>query len=142
VPVPHPEDHGIDFYCTLTERIGQRSWAKASYTVQVKSEHTWLLEGKVSVDWLIKHPLPLFLGVMDKTALKLRLYHIIGHCNFHSVYHFACCPHVRTRRSWDLAKVRGTRFNISALASTPPQARITALAEISVVLTPTLAITP
>jgi hypothetical protein len=33
VPVPHPEDHGIDFYCTLTERIGQLSWAKASYSV-------------------------------------------------------------------------------------------------------------
>jgi hypothetical protein len=48
---------------------------KASYTVQVKSEHTWLLEGKESVDWLIKHPLPLFLGVMDKASLKLRLYH-------------------------------------------------------------------
>jgi hypothetical protein len=75
VPVPHPEDHGIDFYCTLTERIGQRSWAKASYTVQVKSEQTWVLESRESVDWLIKHPLPLFLGVMDKKTLKLRIYH-------------------------------------------------------------------
>jgi hypothetical protein len=41
VPVPHPEDHGIDFYCTLTERIDQLIWAKASYSVQVKSEGVW-----------------------------------------------------------------------------------------------------
>jgi hypothetical protein len=75
VPVPHPEDHGIDFYCTLTDRIGQRSWATASYTVQVKSEPTWVLEGRESVEWFIKHPLPLFLGVMDKKLLTLRICH-------------------------------------------------------------------
>jgi hypothetical protein len=75
VPVPHPEDHGIDFYCTLTERIGQLIWAKASYSVQVKSERVWVLEGRQSVDWLIKHPLPLFLGVMDKKTLTFRIYH-------------------------------------------------------------------
>ena len=75
VPVPHPEDHGVDFYCTLTDRIGQRSLATASYTVQVKSEQTWVLEGRESVEWLIKHPLPLFLGVMDKKTLTLRICH-------------------------------------------------------------------
>jgi hypothetical protein len=80
VPVPHPEDHGIDFYCTLTERIAQRLWARASYTVQVKSEHTWVLESRESVEWLIKHPLPLFLGVMDKKTLTLRIYHTAPRC--------------------------------------------------------------
>jgi len=75
VPVPHPEDHGIDFYCTLTERIGRLSWAKASYSVQVKSEGVWVLEGRESVDWLIKHPLPLFLGVMIKKTLTFHVYH-------------------------------------------------------------------
>jgi hypothetical protein len=75
VPVPHPEDHGIDFYCTLTERTDQLIWAKASYSVQVKSEGVWVLEGRESVDWLIKHPLPLFLGVMDKKTLTFRIYH-------------------------------------------------------------------
>ena len=75
VPVPHPEDTGIDFYCTLTERIDQLIWAKASYSVQVKSEGVWVLEGRESVDWLIKHPLPLFLGAMDKNTLTFRIYH-------------------------------------------------------------------
>jgi hypothetical protein len=75
VPVPHPEDTGIDFYCTLAERIDQLIWAKASYSVQVKSEGVWVLEGRESVDWLIKHPLPLFLGVMDKNTLTFRIYH-------------------------------------------------------------------
>jgi hypothetical protein len=75
VPVPHPEDHGIDFYCTLTERIDKLIWAKASYSVQVKSEGVWVLEGRESVDWLIKHPLPLFLGMMDKKTLTFRISH-------------------------------------------------------------------
>ena len=34
-----------------------------------------MLEGRESVDWLIKHPLPLFLGVMDKKTLTFRVYH-------------------------------------------------------------------
>jgi hypothetical protein len=75
IPVPHPEDHGIDFYCTLTERVGQRSWAKASYAVQVKSTPQWVIEGHESIECIIKHPLPLFFGVMDKKTLILRLYH-------------------------------------------------------------------
>jgi hypothetical protein len=75
IPVPHPEDTGIDFYCTLTEQVRQLSWAKASYSVQVKSDGVWVLEGRESVDWLIKHPLPLFLGVMDKKTLTFHIYH-------------------------------------------------------------------
>jgi hypothetical protein len=76
VAVPHQEDHGVDFYCTLTEKIGRRSWAKASYTVQVKSElKAWIFESKESVEWLIKHPLPLFLGVVEKNTATLRVYH-------------------------------------------------------------------
>ncbi len=30
VPVPRPEDTGLDLYCTLTERVGQRIWPRAS----------------------------------------------------------------------------------------------------------------
>jgi hypothetical protein len=73
VAVPHHEDHGVDFHCTLTEKIGKRSWAKASYTVQVKSQlKPWTFKSKESVEWLIKHPLPLFLGVVDKKTAILR----------------------------------------------------------------------
>ena len=37
IPVPHQEDSGLDVYCTLLERIGQRAWPRAYYSVQVKS---------------------------------------------------------------------------------------------------------
>jgi hypothetical protein len=37
IPVPHQEDSGLDIYCTLLERDGQRAWPRAYYSVQVKS---------------------------------------------------------------------------------------------------------
>ncbi len=56
VPVPHQEDSGIDLYCTLTERVGQRAWARAHYAVQVKSSmDPWVLESEESIRWLIEH---------------------------------------------------------------------------------------
>lgn len=76
VPVPHQEDHGLDLYCTLVERVGQRAWAKSPYSVQVKSGlDAWVFEGVESVRWLIEHPLPLFLCVVDKSCGRLRVYH-------------------------------------------------------------------
>jgi hypothetical protein len=62
VPVPHQEDSGIDLYCRLVERIGQRAWARAYYSVQVKSTmDAWVFDGSESVRWIIEHPLPIFL---------------------------------------------------------------------------------
>ena len=40
VAVPHQEDHGLDLICTLTERIGQRAWAKAVYGASEKRTET------------------------------------------------------------------------------------------------------
>ncbi len=36
-PVRRQDDHGLDLYCTLTERIGQRALVTDYYSVQVKS---------------------------------------------------------------------------------------------------------
>jgi hypothetical protein len=45
VPVPPHEDSGIDLYCTLTERLGQRAWPKAYFAVQVKSTmDPWIID--------------------------------------------------------------------------------------------------
>jgi hypothetical protein len=75
VPVPHHEDHGIDLYCTLTERIGQRAWPLAYYTVQVKSnDQPWTFEGPRSVEWLLEQPLPLFVCTVDKKQARLRVF--------------------------------------------------------------------
>ena len=76
VSVPHQEDSGIDLYCTLTERVGPRAWPRAYFSVQVKSTmDSWILDGKDSVQWLVEHPLPFFLCVVDKPSARLRLYH-------------------------------------------------------------------
>jgi hypothetical protein len=75
VSVPHQEDSGIDLYCTLTERIGSRAWPKADFSVQVKSSmDPWVLDGNDSVRWLVEHPLPIFLCVVDKASARLRVY--------------------------------------------------------------------
>jgi hypothetical protein len=76
VPVPHQEDTGVDLYCTLTERIGLRAWPRAYSAVQVKSSmDSWVLHGAESVRWLVEHPLPLFLCVVDKSVAHIRVYH-------------------------------------------------------------------
>ncbi len=75
VPVPHQEDSGLDLYCNLVERVGQRAWAKSPYTVQVKSNmKPWVFDKPESVRWLIEHPLPLFLCVVDKSEARVRVY--------------------------------------------------------------------
>jgi hypothetical protein len=75
VAVPHQEDAGIDIYCTITERLGRLSWPIMHFTVQVKSGNEPLeFQGEQSVRWLLDHPLPLFLCVVEKPAGRLRFY--------------------------------------------------------------------
>lgn len=76
IAVPHQEDSGVDLYCTLTEPIGQRAWQRGYFTVQVKSTmDPWKFESELSVRWLIEHPLPLFLCIVDKSLALIRVYH-------------------------------------------------------------------
>jgi hypothetical protein len=73
--IPHQEDHGFDLYCTLSQRSGNVAWPDLPYTVQVKSDFKpWSFENPKAVEWLIKHPLPLFLCVITKPQLQLRVY--------------------------------------------------------------------
>src|SRR5262249_21152404 len=76
VPVPHQEDYGVDLYCTLVQKMGKLAWPKAHYTVQVKSGmEPWVFDGVEQVRWLVEHPLPLYLCVVDKSCARIRLYH-------------------------------------------------------------------
>ncbi len=76
IPVPHQEDSGIDLYCTLLERVGQRAWPRAYYSVQVKSTMTpWVFDSPESVRWLIEHPFPIFLCVVQKREARILIYH-------------------------------------------------------------------
>ena len=75
VAVSHQEDSGIDLNCGLTERVGQRAWVRAYYDVQVKSTvGPWHFCGRDSVRWLLEHPVPLFLCVVEKDEARLRIY--------------------------------------------------------------------
>jgi hypothetical protein len=65
IPVPHQEDSGLDIYCTLLERDGQRAWPRAYYSVQVESTMSpWVFGSAESVRWIIEHPLPIFLCIV------------------------------------------------------------------------------
>ena len=76
IPVPHQEDSGLDIYCTLFERDGQRAWPRAYYAVQVKSGMSpWKFESPKSVQWIIEHPLPIFLCVVQKADARILVYH-------------------------------------------------------------------
>jgi hypothetical protein len=78
VAIPHQEDHGIDLTCTLMEQVGKRYLAKWPYTVQVKSNmDPVVFEGQEAVRWVIEHPLPLFLCVVDKASAHLSVYHTL-----------------------------------------------------------------
>ena len=76
VSIPHQEDHGLDLFCTLCKRVGQKALAETAFTVQVKSDmHPWVFENADSVRWLIEHPLPLLLCVVEKLSARVRIYH-------------------------------------------------------------------
>lgn len=76
VPVPRQEDTGLDLYCTLTERVGQRLWPISSYCVQVKStSDPWEFADARSIQWIVEHPLPVFLCVVNKRTATISVYH-------------------------------------------------------------------
>lgn len=76
IPVPHHEDSGIDIYCTLLERDGRRAWPRAYYSVQVKSTmEPWVFGSPESVRWLIEHPLPILLCIVQKSDARILVYH-------------------------------------------------------------------
>jgi hypothetical protein len=76
VPIPHQEDSGLDIYCTLLERDGQRAWPRAHYSVQVKSTMSpWVFRSRKSVRWIIEHPLPIFLCIVQKAEARIIVYH-------------------------------------------------------------------
>ncbi|MBI3242513.1 MAG: hypothetical protein HYZ49_09495 [Chloroflexi bacterium] len=78
-PVPHPEDAGIDLYCTLGTRIGHRLHVQNYYFVQVKSEKREIgYEDSKSVEWLLSHKYPLLICLIDKKANSVQVYQTLS----------------------------------------------------------------
>lgn len=77
-PARRPDDYGIDLYCTLSDRIGQRAVVRDYFVVQVKSgTDPWVFEHEESVKWLVEYPNPLFLACIDKKNLSVSVYHVM-----------------------------------------------------------------
>ena len=75
IPVPHPEDSGIDLYCTLGVKVGRRFLIKNYYLVQVKSSNDPIVyNGKEEVKWLLSHNYPFLICVVNKKAARIELY--------------------------------------------------------------------
>src|SRR5689334_15426081 len=76
-PVRRQDDYGIDLYCTLSDRIGQRAVVSDYFVIQVKSgTDPWIFDHTESVKWLVEYPTPLFLACVDKKNGILRVYHV------------------------------------------------------------------
>jgi len=75
IAVPHQEDTGIDLYCTLLEPEGKRAWPRAYYSVQVKSTMDPWVFGSPESRWVIEHPLPIFLCIVQKSEARILVYH-------------------------------------------------------------------
>jgi hypothetical protein len=60
-------DYGVDLFCALAKREGQRMLLSRPYTVQVKSNRSpWVFKESETIEWLVNHPSPFFLAVVDK----------------------------------------------------------------------------
>lgn len=79
IPVPHPEDSGIDLYCTLGKRFGRRFLVTHPYFVQIKSNRDSIYySGKDDVKWLLSHKYPFFICVVDKKKVQLEIYQTLA----------------------------------------------------------------
>src|SRR6185369_14358583 len=77
-PVRRQDDHGLDLYCTLADKIDQRAVVREYFVVQVKSDRKpWLFDHPESVRWLVEYPSPLFLAVVDKKQVTVSVYHVM-----------------------------------------------------------------
>jgi hypothetical protein len=85
VPVPHPEDSGIDLHCTLGQRVGQKFIVEDYFLVQVKSTASPILyEGKEQVRWLLSHSYPFVICHIDKVENDISIYQTLGLSFLHS----------------------------------------------------------
>lgn len=73
--VARTEDFGLDFYCTLGYRIGQRLHVENNYNVQVKSTTKgFSYDDEKSVEWLLALNEPLLFCVINKSCHEISIY--------------------------------------------------------------------
>jgi hypothetical protein len=76
------EDIGIDFYCQLSDNEAGVLTFGSPFLLQIKSNYSPILYGKkqsdkwtrTNIDWLFRIELPFFIGIIDKSEMKLSIY--------------------------------------------------------------------
>lgn len=75
IPVPHPEDSGVDMYCTLGRSVGKRFAVSDYFMVQIKSKKEPIeYKGIDQVAWLMSHNYPLLYCFVNKAREKVEIY--------------------------------------------------------------------
>lgn len=75
IPVPHPEDSGVDMYCTLGHSVGKRFVVSDYFMVQVKSSKEPIeYKGSEQVTWLLSHNYPLLYCFVNKAKGLVEIY--------------------------------------------------------------------
>lgn len=75
IPVPHPEDSGVDMYCTLGHSVGKRFVVSDYFMVQVKSRKEPIeYKDSEQVAWLLSHNYPLLYCFIDKAKGLIEIY--------------------------------------------------------------------
>lgn len=74
--VQRQEDSGLDLWCGLGDRIGQRLLVTRHFVVQVKSNADPIqYRGKDSVKWLLSHRYPILVAVVSKGEALIEVFH-------------------------------------------------------------------
>lgn len=84
IPVPRPEDYGLDFLCALTRKEGPSLYVEKEFAVQVKSSsEKYLSYGGFNKDgqwkkwelkWLFEQSHPFFIASVDRDAWNVKMY--------------------------------------------------------------------
>ncbi|MBA2848377.1 hypothetical protein G4V39_03875 [Thermosulfuriphilus ammonigenes] len=83
IPVPRPEDAGIDLYCAIGEEVGKRLLIENYFVVQVKSNKNDIIhEPEESVKWILSQKYPFIICVVNKYEGIIELYQTLQLAKF------------------------------------------------------------
>ncbi len=83
VPVPRPEDSGIDLYCGIGSQVGKRLLIENYYVVQVKSNSSDIIyEPEASVKWILSQRYPFIICIVYKKKGLIEFYQTLQLARF------------------------------------------------------------
>ncbi|PJZ70811.1 hypothetical protein CH373_18500 [Leptospira perolatii] len=75
IQVPHQEDYGIDLFCNIASRVGNRAFMQDGYYIQVKSvKEEFAFSDSDSINWIYSLRNPLFFCFIDKKSHQIEIF--------------------------------------------------------------------